>query len=75
LLQFYFFLDFLPFLPFFFGTFAPFRRALDNPIAIACFRDFTLCFPLFLCRISVATDLLALLEYFRFLFFAMDLLP
>src|SRR5258708_21845420 len=30
---------------FFFGTFAPSCRALERPIAIACLRFFTLCFP------------------------------
>src|SRR2546428_13020572 len=32
-------------------------------MAIACLRDLTLCFPLFMCRISVLTSLLAFFEY------------
>ena len=40
------------------------RRALESPIAIACFRDLTLCLPVFLCRISVLTERLAALPYF-----------
>src|SRR5436190_19667717 len=61
---------------FFFGTFFPFFLALDRPIAIACFRLFTLPpfppFPdlavpfLYRC-ISRFTSLPAPLEYFRFL--------
>src|SRR6185436_16836077 len=63
---------------FFRGTFAPFLRASDRPMAIACFRLFT--FPPlppgplfsvpFLRRfIALSTRLLAALPYFRPLFF------
>jgi len=45
------------------GTFAPERRAFDNPIAIACFRF--LCSPFFKWRISVSTDFCAFGPYFR----------
>ena len=56
------------------GTFAPFLRASERPIAIACLRLFTvpplpplplLSVPLFLRRIALATVLLAALPYFR----------
>ncbi len=47
------------------GTLAPLRRALDRPMAIACFRFFTGCFPLFMWRISVRTDCCAFLPYLR----------
>jgi hypothetical protein len=72
---------------FFFGTFAPFLRASDSPIAMACFRLFTFpplpdlperSVPLFFRRIALATDLLAPLLYFRrdedFFFVGMQLL-
>src|SRR5256885_13722948 len=65
-----FFFFFLP--PFFFfGTFLPFLRASDRPMAIACLRLFTLpplplfSVPFFLRRTALSTSLLALLEYFR----------
>jgi hypothetical protein len=72
---------FLPvafFAPFFgaAGTFAPFFRASESPIAIACLGfvtflplrpDFNL--PCFISRISVSTDLEALGLYFRDAFF------
>ncbi|HEY2461312.1 MAG TPA: hypothetical protein VGI16_10900 [Candidatus Acidoferrum sp.] len=54
------------------GTFAPFLRASDNPIAIACFRLFTVppfpCLPdfsvpCFFRRIALPTDLLAAFPY------------
>jgi hypothetical protein len=58
----------------FFGTFLPFLRAFDRPMAMACFRFFTLpplpprpllAVPrLYLC-ISLLTSLPALLEYLR----------
>src|ERR1700730_3555289 len=54
------------------GTFAPFFRASDRPIAIACFRLFTvlpllpdLSVPFFLRRIALSTRLEAALPYFR----------
>ncbi len=47
------------------GTFAPLRRALDSPIAIACLRLFTGCFPDFMWRISVRTSFCAFGLYFR----------
>ena len=56
------------------GTFAPFLRASERPIAIACFRLFTvppfppgpdLSVPRFLRRIALATFLLAARPYFR----------
>ena len=59
---------------FFFGTLAPFFRASDRPIAIACFRLFTLPpwpdfprlnVPFFRRCMALLTDLLALLLYFR----------
>ena len=59
---------------FFFGTRAPFLRASDRPMAIACLRLFTLPpfpplperkVPLFLRRIALATVLLAPLLYRR----------
>src|SRR3954465_1699199 len=54
---------------FFLGSFAPFLRAFDNPIAIACLRLLILCLPLFLWRISVRTSELAFLLYLRRDFF------
>ncbi|BDG04091.1 hypothetical protein AMOR_30870 [Anaeromyxobacter oryzae] len=42
--------------PFLRGIFTPARRALDRPIAIACFRLFTGCFPRFACSISSRTN-------------------
>jgi hypothetical protein len=68
--------------PPFFGTLAPFFRASDNPIAIACSRLFTLPprpdFPLrrvpFLRRrMALSTLLLAPLLYFRRLVFREEL--
>ena len=59
---------------FFFGTLAPFFRASESPMAIACFRLFTLppcpLFPRFNVpclrrRIALATLLLAPRPYFR----------
>ena len=56
------------------GTFAPFFRASDNPIAIACLRLFTrpplpplplFSVPFFLRRIALPTLLLAARPYFR----------
>jgi hypothetical protein len=54
------------------GTFAPFFRASDRPIAIACFRLFTvlpllpdLSVPFFLRRIALSTRFEAALPYFR----------
>jgi hypothetical protein len=54
------------------GTFAPFFRASDKPIAIACFRLFTvrpllpdLSVPFFLLRIALSTRFEAALPYFR----------
>jgi hypothetical protein len=67
-----FFPPFLP--PFFRGTFAPFLRASERPIAIACFRLFTfppfpprplLSVPFFLRRMALPTRLLAAFPYFR----------
>jgi hypothetical protein len=67
--------------PFLGGTFAPFSRASDKPIAIACFRLFTFPprppfplrnVPLFLRRIALSTRLLAALPYFRPLDFRED---
>ena len=61
-----------------FGTFAPFARASDNPIAIACFLLVTLPpfpprplrnVPFFRFFIALSTRLLAALPYFRVLFF------
>src|SRR4051794_30201785 len=56
---------------FFLGTFAPFLRASDRPIAIACFRlltflpDFPLFnVPFFFLRIVRLTELPAFLPYF-----------
>jgi hypothetical protein len=62
---------------FFFGTFAPFLRAFESPIAMACFRLFTLCLPERMWRISVRTSELAFLLYLRRLdfFFAGILSP
>jgi hypothetical protein len=62
---------------FFFGTFAPFFRASESPIAIACLRLFTLPpfpplperkVPFFFRRIALATVLPAAFPYFRELF-------
>src|SRR5205085_10921698 len=59
--------------PFFRGTFAPFLRASDKPIAIACLRLFTLpplpprpllSVPFFRRRIALSTRLPAALPYF-----------
>ena len=59
---------------FFFGTLAPFFRASESPIAIACSRLFTfppwpdfprLRVPFFRRCIALFTDLLALLPYLR----------
>jgi hypothetical protein len=54
------------------GTFAPFFRASDRPIAIACLRLFTvrpllpdLSVPLFRRRIALSTRFDAALPYFR----------
>jgi hypothetical protein len=61
-----------PFRPVFFrGTFAPFARASDSPIAIACFRlltfrplpDFSV--PFFRRFMALSTRLLAAFPYFR----------
>jgi hypothetical protein len=58
---------------FFRGTFAPFARASESPIAIACLRLFTvppfppgpdLSVPRFLRRMALATVLLAARPYF-----------
>jgi hypothetical protein len=67
---------------FFRGTFAPFLRASERPIAIACFRLFTVppfppfpdfSVPRFFRRIALATVLPAAFPYLRLLpfFFAM----
>ena len=57
---------------FFFGTFLPFWRASDRPIAIACLRLFTffllrplLSVPFLRLRIARSTSFDALFEYFR----------
>lgn len=62
--------------PFFAGTFAPFFRASDKPIAIACFRLVTFFpdrpdvnDPFFFLRIALATVLCAFLEYFAIAFY------
>ena len=47
------------------GTLAPLRRALLNPIAIACLRFFTGCLPERMWCISVRTSFCALRPYFR----------
>ena len=70
---------------FFFGTLAPFLRASDNPMAIACLRLFTFpplpplpdfSVPRFLRRMALATDLLAPLLYLRPLdFFFLGIRP
>lgn len=59
------------------GTFLPFDRASDRPMAIACFLLFTLrplpdsSVPFLRRRMALSTSLLALSEYFRFVdFFA-----
>ena len=44
---------------------APARRALDKPMAIACFGLSTLCFSSFMCRISLPTICWALGPYLR----------
>src|SRR5690606_11725255 len=71
--QAYFFCDF-----FFLGTLAPFSRASERPIAIACFLLVTLrplpdcSVPFFLLRIARFTDSCAFFEYFaitRYIFF------
>jgi len=63
---------------FFFGTLAPFFRASESPIAIACLRLFTAppfpplperSVPFFFLRIALATVLPAALPYFRLDFF------
>jgi hypothetical protein len=65
-------------LDFFEGTFCPFLRASESPMAIACLRLFTFppfpplperSVPLFLRRIALATVLLAPLLYRRLLDF------
>ena len=56
---------------FFLGTLAPFSRASDSPMAIACFRDFTLrplplfSVPRFRRRMVLATRFDAAFPYFR----------
>jgi hypothetical protein len=72
---------------FFLGTRAPFFRASDNPMAIACFRLFTVPplpprpdfnVPRFFRRIALATVFPAAFEYFRpddFFFPAMPVPP
>lgn len=47
------------------GTFAPLRRALLSPMAIACLRFFTGCLPERMWCISVRTSFCALRPYFR----------
>jgi hypothetical protein len=47
------------------GTLAPLRRALLNPMAIACLRFFTGCLPERMWCISVRTSFCALRPYFR----------
>jgi len=80
------YLDFLPelFLPVLFrGTFAPFLRASESPIAIACFRLFTfrplpdLSVPFLRRRIALATRFCAAGPYFLLPedFFAAILVP
>ena len=62
--------DFRLLLLFFFGTFLPFFRASESPIAIACFRLFTLpplpllSVPFFFLCMARFTSLPALREYF-----------
>lgn len=83
--QYLFFKSSFSYAAFFFGTLAPFFRASDSPIAIACLRLFTfpplpplpdLSVPLFLRRMALATDLLALLLYLRPLdFFFLGIRP
>jgi hypothetical protein len=62
---------------FFEGTFAPFLRAFESPIAIACLRlligCFFECFPDFMWCISVRTSWLAFFEYLRPLDFFFEL--
>jgi len=52
---------------------APFFRAFERPIAIACLRFFTGCLPDFMWCISVRTSCCALLPYFRPLDFFLEL--
>src|SRR3954467_10225921 len=59
---------------FFFGTFAPFLRAFESPMAIACLRLLILCFPDRLWCISVRTSELAFLLYLRRDFFLAGIL-
>jgi hypothetical protein len=63
------------------GTLAPFLRASDRPIAMACFRLFTFpprpplplrSVPLFRRRIALSTRLLAALPYLRLLDLRVD---
>src|SRR5438270_95195 len=67
---------------FFFGTFAPFSRASDSPMAMACLRLFTvpplpplpdLSVPFFLRCMALFTDLPAALPYLRPLDFFFEL--
>jgi hypothetical protein len=58
---------------FFEGTLAPFCRALDSPMAIACLRFLTLCLPERICCISVRTSWPAFLLYLRPLDFFFEL--
>jgi hypothetical protein len=69
---------------FFFGTFFPFFRAFDNPMAIACFLLLTrppfpfgplFAVPFLYRRISLFTSLPELFEYFRFLAFLAMTVP
>src|SRR3954469_24442948 len=71
---FFFFLLFFLLLFFFFGTFLPFLRASERPIAMACLRLFTLppfpplplfSLPFFCFFTAFFTSLPALLEYLR----------
>jgi hypothetical protein len=73
-----------PQLFFFFGTFFPFFRAFDNPMAIACFLLLTrppfpfgplFAVPFLYRRISLFTSLPELFEYFRFLAFLAMTVP
>jgi hypothetical protein len=68
----------------FFGTFAPFLRASESPIAIACFRLFTLppfpprperSVPFFSRRMALSTAFPAALPYLRPLDFLRELEP
>ena len=47
------------------GTLAPFSRALESPMAMACLRFLTLCFPERMWCISVRTSSPAFLPYLR----------